>query len=121
MSGSSRDRLAPVLTEAPSWMSDRSAFAFLGPNLNPYGLESAQPDLQSIRVTKGMHLRQGLLPPAHHCPQGRTPQGLAQARVGPQTSHDSGGLVALGEQPRHEALGLGPERLGLAAGLVPSC
>ena len=67
-----------------------------------------------------MHLRHGWLPAAHHRPHGRAAHRLAQGLVGPQTSHDLGRLAQFGEQARDQALGLGPQGLGLATGLMAS-
>ena len=59
-----------------------------------------------------------MLPPAHHFPQGHVAQKVAQAGVSPQTGNNLGRLTQLGEEARDQALGLGPQGLGLAAGLM---
>ena len=65
-----------------------------------------------------VHLRRGLLPTAHDFPQGHVAQKVAQVGVRPQTGNNLGWLTQLGEKARDQALGLGPQGLGFASGLM---
>ena len=65
-----------------------------------------------------VHSRRGLLPSAHHFPHGHVAQKVAQAGVSPQSGNNLGWLTQLGEKARDQALGLGPQGLGVASGLM---
>ena len=64
-----------------------------------------------------VHLRRGFLPPAHGFPQSQVALQVAQAGVSPQPGNNLGWLTQLGKEAGHQTLGLGPQGLGLAAGL----
>ena len=71
-----------------------------------------------MRISATVQLRYGLLAAPHHLPPGRTAHRVAQGKVAPQTGNNIGWITQLGKQVRDQAIGLRPQGLGLATGLI---
>ncbi len=78
-----------------------------------------EPDVRvREKLPEHNQLWRGLMVSAHHGPQSRVTQGGTLVCVGPQAGNNSVWFMQLGEQSRHKMLGLGPQGLGLATGLM---